>query len=59
MPKEEEIQQLLEDIAWLEELIEEAVNDPNLDKLGQKWLRNLIQYWKRDKKKLMQLLNTQ
>jgi len=57
MSKEEEIEQLLEDIAWLEQEIKDAIDDPYLDEFGKAYLKNLINYWKRDRAKLMKLIN--
>ena len=56
MTKEEQIKELYSNIAWLKELIEDALKDPHLDEEGKAWLRNLIKYYERDRIELMRLL---
>lgn len=56
MKKRNPIEQLLEEIEWQKELIEDALSEPELSEFEKKWLRNLIKYYKANKAKLKKLL---
>ncbi|GEM_PF-6746414 len=56
MTPKEELEALLEEIAWLEELIEDALDDNGMSIFEEQWLRNMINYHDTRMKKLKKLL---
>lgn len=56
MKPQEELNALLEEIAWLEELIEDALDDPGMSVFEEQWLRNMIKYYNENIEKLEKLL---
>lgn len=57
-PEEErELEEIIETILWLEEEIQNCIDDPDLDEFGKAYLRNLVKYLERDDKRFTELIN--
>ena len=56
MTPEEELELLFEEVAWLKELIEDAIDDNGMSVFEEQWLRNMIKYYNAKIARLEELL---
>ncbi len=58
-PEEEsELDELLEKLLWLEEEIKACAEEDYLDEFTVAYLKNLLNYWERDSKRIYELIRT-
>ena len=56
--EELEFDELLEKLLWLEEEIKACAEEDYLDEFTVAYLKNLINYWEKDNKRISELIST-